>query len=108
MNLNPRKRNASVNNKRSTNKSHTTKTQIAELNRKIADVEAQKASLETAEELPAQEVVDHEVLKGISHGEKALKIEANIKQLCGKKSFLDNRIVHEIISFVDFKSRFLA
>lgn len=43
-------------------------TQIAELNRKIADVEAQKASLETTEELPAQEAVDREVLKGISHG----------------------------------------
>lgn len=48
--------------------------QIVELNRKNADVEAQKASLETAEELPAQEAVDREVLKGISHGEKALKI----------------------------------
>lgn len=73
--------------------------QIAELNRKIADVEAQKASLEMAEELPAQEYVNREVLKGISHGGKALKIEADIKQLRGKKVSLDNRIFHEIAYF---------
>lgn len=71
-------------------------------------MEAQKASLETTEELLAQEVFDREVLKGISHGEKALKIEASIKQLRGKIFFLDNRIVHETTSFEDFKSRFPA
>lgn len=53
--------------------------QITELNKKIAEVEAQKASLDMDEELPAQEAVDREVLKGISHGEKSLKIEAIIK-----------------------------
>lgn len=55
--------------------------EIAELNKKIAEVEAQKDSLDTAEPLPTQDVVDQEVLKGISHGEKALKIKASIKQL---------------------------
>ena len=63
--------------------------QIAELNRKIDDVEAHKASLESAEEILAQEAIDREVLKGISHREKALKIEADIKQLCGKKVSLE-------------------
>lgn len=69
-------------------------------------MEAQKASLETDEEIPTQEAIDHEVLKGISHGEKALKIEVDIKQLRGKKASLDNRIIHEITSFEDFKSIF--
>ena len=82
--------------------------QIAKLNKKIVEVEAQKASLDTAKSLPTQDVVDHEVLKGISHGEKALKIEANIKQLRGKKSLLDSRIGHETTFFEDFKSRFPA
>lgn len=71
-------------------------------------MEAQKASLETVEELLAPEFVDREVLKGISHGEKALKIEASIKQLQGRKKFLDCRIGHEITSFEDFKSIFPA
>lgn len=71
-------------------------------------MEAQKASLDMTEGLPAQEVIDREVLKGISHGEKPLKIEADIKQLRGKKVSLDNGIVHEITSFEDFKSKFPA
>lgn len=54
--------------------------QIAELNKKIVEVEAQKASLDTAEPLPTQDVVDREVLKGISHGEKALEIKVRINQ----------------------------
>lgn len=80
--------------------------QIAELNKKVAKVEAQKKSLEMVEGIPAQEAVDNEVLKGISHGERALKIEVDIKYLRGKKVSLDNRISHEITSFEDFKSRF--
>lgn len=68
----------------------------------------QKASLETAEGIPVQEAVDSEVQKEISHGEKALKIEADIKYLSGKKVSLDNKISHEITSFKDFKSRFLV
>ena len=78
------------------------------LHKKIAEVEAQKASLDTVEDLPAQVAIDREVLKGISHEEKALKNEADIKQLRGKKASLDNRFVHEITSFEDFKSRLPA
>jgi hypothetical protein len=72
----------------------------------IVEVEAHKASLETVKGIPAQEAIDSEVLRGIYHGERALKIEADIKYLCGKKVTLDNRISHEITSFEDFKSRF--
>ena len=71
-------------------------------------MEAQKVSLDTAEALPTQDAVDHEVLKGISRGEKALKIEVSIKQLQGKISLLDSRIGHEKTFFEDFKSRFPA
>lgn len=71
-------------------------------------MEAQIASLDTVEALPTQDAIDHKVLKGISHGEKALKIEANIKQLLGKKSLLDSRIGHETTFFEDFESRFPA
>ena len=71
-------------------------------------MEAQKVSLDMAEALPTQDAVDHEVLKGISHGEKALKNEASIKQLRGRKNLLDGRIGHETTFFEDLKSRFPA
>ena len=71
-------------------------------------MEAQNASLDTTEHLPTQDVIDHEVLKGISHGEKALKIEASFKQLWGKKSLIDSRIGHETTLIYEFKSRFPA
>jgi hypothetical protein len=70
-------------------------------------VEAQKASLETVEGIPEQEAIDSEVMRGVSHGERALKIEADIKYIRGKKISLDNRIKHEMAAFEDFKSRFL-
>lgn len=69
-------------------------------------MEAQKASLETVEGIPEQEAIDSEVLWGISHGERSIKIEADIKYLGEKKVSLDNRIRHEMTSFEDFKSRF--
>lgn len=69
-------------------------------------MEAYKAYLETVEGILKQEAIDSEVLRGISHGERALKIEADIKYLRGKKVALDNRISHEMTSFEDFKARF--
>lgn len=80
--------------------------QIVEINKKITEVEWQKTSLDTAKALPTQDVVNHEVLKGISHGEKALKIEASIKLLWGRESLLDSRIGHETTFFEDFKLDF--
>ena len=51
-------------------------------------------------------MIDSEVSRGISHGERDIKIEADIKYLRGKKVSMDNRIRHEMTSFEDFKSRF--
>lgn len=52
--------------------------QIAELTKKIAEVEAQKALLDTTEPLLAQDVIIQEIVKGIAHGEKSLEIKARI------------------------------
>lgn len=62
--------------------------------------------MEKVEGIPEQEAIDNEVTRGISHGERALKIEADIKYLRGNKISLDNRIKHEMTAFEDFKSRF--
>lgn len=84
------------------------KAQIAGLTKKIAEVEEQKASLDTTEPLSAQGVVDQENLKRIAHGEKAFEIKERIGQLREKKSLLNSRIGHEKTLFEDFKSRFHA
>lgn len=62
--------------------------------------------METEEGIPELEAIASEVLGGISHGERALNLEADIKYLRGKKVTLDNRISHEMTSFEEFKSRF--
>lgn len=67
-----------------------------------------RTQIDTTEALPTQDVVDHEILKRISHGEKALKIEASIMKLRGRKSLIDSEIGHEMTFFEDFKSRFPA
>lgn len=82
--------------------------QLAKLTKKIDEVEAQKSSLDTTEPLLTQDVVNWEVLKGISHDEKALEIKVRINQLWEKKSLLNNIIGHEKTLFEDFKSRFPA
>lgn len=68
---------------------------MAELAKKIAEVEKQKASLDSTETLPTQNVIDQEVFKGIAHGEKALEIKEKIGQLQKKRGLIDNRIDHE-------------
>ena len=82
--------------------------QIVKLSKNLVGVEAQKSSLDTAEPLPTQDVIDQEVLKGISHGKKALEVKVRINHLRKKKSLIDIRIGHEKTLFEDFKSRFPA
>lgn len=81
---------------------------MAKLAKKTAEVEKQKASLDSTKTLPAQDVINQEVFKGIAHGEKALEIKERIGQLQEKRDLLDNRIDHEKALFEDFKSKFPA
>lgn len=69
--------------------------QIAELTKKISEVEEQKASLNSTRTLPAQDIVDQEILKGITHGEKALELKKWIGQLQEKRDLLESMIDHE-------------
>src|SRR3954462_2612310 len=57
------------------------KAQIDDLNKKIQSLEREKISLAQTEKVPSPEIINQEVLKGLGHGENALKLESNIRQL---------------------------
>lgn len=78
-------------------------TLIVELQRKIVDPEAKKASLDSSEGLPSQEVVNQEAQEGIKHVEKALELKKRADKLERKISL---RLEHERVLFEDFKARF--
>lgn len=82
--------------------------QMAELAKKIVEVEKQKASLDSTKTLSAQDVIDHEVFKGNAYGEKTLEIKERIGQLHEKRDLIDIKIDHEKTLFEDFKSTFPA
>lgn len=80
--------------------------QIVELQRKIADAEAKKASLDSFEVLPSQELVNQEAQEGIKHAEKALELKKRADKLECKISLVDIQLEHERVLFEDFKARY--
>src|SRR3954471_19155502 len=51
----------------------TYKAQIDDLNKKIQSLEREKINLAQTEEIPSPKAINQEVLKGLGHGENALK-----------------------------------
>src|SRR3954470_6830190 len=84
------------------------KAQIDDLNKKIQDLEQEKINLAQTEEIPSPEVINQEVLKGLGHGENALKLESNIRQLKQNLSRLDSKIDFESTKLAYFRNNFPA
>src|SRR3954463_12676636 len=82
------------------------KAQIDALNKKIQDLEQEKITLAQTEKIPSPETVNQEILKGLGHGENALKLKNSVRQLRQGLSRLDSKIDFESAKLAYFRNNF--